>query len=95
MQQPVEQNLRHDDEDRRVGIHAAVAGDQADVVRRKSPAHGGGLHLLELLLGQGDQRRGVVGPRAGVQGLEQGRLGDQRLARAGRAQTSTPCSAVK
>ncbi len=39
---------------------------------------------MELLLGQGDQRRGVVGDRAGVQGLEQGGLGDQRLAGAGR-----------
>ena len=50
----------------------------------KAPPHGGRLHLAELLLGQGDQRRGVVGRLAGVQGLEQGRLGDQRLAGAGR-----------
>ena len=52
------------------------------------------LHLVELLLGQGDERRGVVGDGAGVQRLEQGGLGDERLAGAGRAQTSTPCSAV-
>src|SRR5262249_55638081 len=41
-------------------------------------------HLLKLLLGQGDQGRGVVGDGAGVQRLEQGGLGDERLAGAGR-----------
>ena len=94
MQEPIEQDLGDDDQDAGVGVDAAVAGDQADVLRREAPADGRGLHLLELLLGQGDQRRGVVGDGAGVQRLEQGGLGDQRLAGAGRAQTSTPCSAV-
>ena len=94
VQQAIEQDLGDDDQDAGVGIDAAVAGHQADVVGLKAPLDGRGLHLAELLLGQGDQRRGVVGRRAGVQGLEQGRLGDQRLAGAGRVQTSTPCSAV-
>src|SRR5262249_39329874 len=56
----------------------------ADVVGAEAPAGGAVLHLTELLLGQGDQRRGVVGDLAAVQRLEQGGLGDERLAGAGR-----------
>ena len=40
MQQPIEQNLGDDDQDAGVGIDAAIAGDQADVVGREAPAHG-------------------------------------------------------
>ncbi len=94
VQQAIEQDLGDDDQHAGVGIDAAIAGDQADVVGAEAPADGAGLHLAEFLLGQGDQRRGVIGDGAGVQGLEQGRLGDERLAGAGGAQTSTPCSAV-
>ena len=93
MQQAIQEDFGHDDQHAGRRVLAAIAGDQADVVGMESPAHGRRLHLAEFLLGQGDQRRGVVGHLAGVQGLEQGRLGDERLARAGRAQTSTPCSA--
>ena len=94
MQQAIEQNLGDDDEDAGVGIDAAIAGDEADVVGLEAPTHGRVLHLLELLLGQRDERRGVIGDVAGVQCLEQRGLGDERLAGAGGAQTSTPCSAV-
>ena len=90
VQQPVEQDLGDDDQDAGVRVDLAVAGDQADVVAREAPALGGRLHLLELLLGQGDERRRVVGGAAGVQGLEQGRLGDQRLAGAGRGADQHP-----
>ena len=84
VQQAIEQDLGDDDEDAGVGIDAAIAGDEADVVGREAPADGGRLHLAELLLGQRDERRGVVGDGAGVQRLEQGGLGDERLAGAGR-----------
>ena len=84
MQQPVQENLGDDDEDARVRVDLAVAGDEADVIGLEAPAHGGGLHLGELLLGQCDQRRRVVGDGVRVQRLEQRRLGDQRLAGAGR-----------
>ena len=66
------------------GFSRRLPVTRPDVVRMESPPHGRRLHLVELLLRQGDQRRGVVGRRAGVQGLEQRRLGDQRLARARR-----------
>ena len=84
VQQAIEQDLGDDDEDAGVRIDLAVAGDQADVVAGEAPPHGGRLHLLELLLGQGDQRGRVVGDAAGVQCFEEGGLGDQRLAGAGR-----------
>ena len=84
MQQAVEQDLGDDDEDAGVGVDAAIAGDEADVVGAEAPAHGRLLHLVELLLGQRDERRGVIGDAAGVQGLEEGGLGDERLAGAGR-----------
>lgn len=38
------------------------------------------MELAELLIGQRDQRRGVVETLPGVEGLEDGRLGDERLA---------------
>ena len=81
MQQPIEKDFRDDDENAGVGVDAAIAGDQADVFRAEPPADRAGLHLVKLLLGQGDERRGVVGDRAGVQGFEECRLSDQRLAR--------------
>ena len=94
MQQAIEQDFGHDDEDAGVGIDAAIAGDEADVVGLEAPAHGRFLHLVELLLGQGDERRGVINDAAGVQCLEESGLGDERFAGAGGAQTRTPCSAV-
>ena len=93
MKEAVEEDFGDDDEHAGGRVFAAVPGDQADVGRIESPAGGRGLHLAEFLFRQGDQRRGVIGGLARVQGLEQGRLGDERLARAGRAQTNTPCSA--
>ena len=40
MQQPIEQNLGDDHEDAGVGVDAAIAGDEADVVFTKAPADG-------------------------------------------------------
>ncbi len=94
VQQAVEQNLGDDDEDAGVGVDAAVAGDEAHVVGPKAPTHGRRLHFLKFLFGQRDQGRRVISDRAGVQRLEEGGLGDERLAGAGGAQTKTPCSAV-
>ena len=94
VKEPVEQDLGHDDEDAGVGIDAAVAGDEADVVGVEAPADGGVLHLVEFLFREGDERRGVINDGVGVQCLEQGGLGDEGLAGAGGAQTRTPCSAV-
>ena len=51
------------------------------------------MHLAELLLGQGDQRRGVVGHLAGVQGLEHAASAISVLPVPVGVQTSTPCSA--
>ena len=93
VQQSVEEDFGDHDQDRGVGVLAAVAGHEANVVGMESPSGGQRLHLAELLLRQGDQRRGVVGRGASVQGLEQRGLGDERLARAGGAETITPCSA--
>ena len=84
VQQAIEQDFGHDHEHGGRRVFAAIAGHQADVGGLKSPLHGAVLHLAELLFRQGDQRRGVIGLLAGVQGLEEGRLGDQRLARARR-----------
>ena len=38
VQQPIEQDFRHDHQDPRVGIDPAIAGHQADVVGAKSPS---------------------------------------------------------
>jgi len=84
VQQAVKEDFGHDDEDAGVGVDAAVAGDEADVVRGEAPADGTGLHLLELLLGERDEGRGVVGDGVGVQRLEEGGLGEECLAGAGR-----------
>src|SRR6266511_583445 len=51
-------------------------GFNADDVGLEAPANGARLHLLELLLGQGNEWGRVVGDLAGVQRLEQGGLGD-------------------
>ena len=84
VQESVEQDLRDDHEHLRLGVDLAVAGDQSDGVSGEAPALRGGLHLVEFLLGQRDQRGRVVGDAARVEGLEEGRLRDQRFARAGR-----------
>ena len=83
VQQTVQEDFRHHDQHAGVGIFAAIAGHQAHVFGLESPADSRRLHFAELLLRQRDQRRGVVGRFAGVQGLEQGRLGNQRFAGAG------------
>ena len=93
VEEAVQEDFGDDDQHPGGRIFAAVAGHQADVGRIESPAGGRGLHLAEFLFRQGDQRRGVIGGLARVQGLEQRRLGDERLARARRRETSTPCSA--
>jgi hypothetical protein len=90
VQQAVEEDFGHNHQHPGPGVLAAVARDQAHVFRREAPADGVGLHLAELLLGQGDQRRGVVGRRAGGQGLEHGRFGDERLAHARRRADQHP-----
>ncbi len=84
LQQPIEQNLGHDDQHLGARVHTAIARYQADVFGLKAPAHRGGLHFGELLIRECDKRRGVIGHLAGVQGLEQRSLGDQRLAGARR-----------
>ena len=48
------------------------------------PDDGTRLHLAKLLFCQGDQRRGVISGRTSVQGFEEGGLGDERFAGAGR-----------
>ena len=83
VKQPIEQDFGHHHQHAGVRILAAIAGHQPHVLGLESPADGRRLHFAELLLRQGDERRGVVGRLAGVQGLEQGRLGDQRFAGAG------------
>ena len=90
MQQPIQQNFRDDDEDAGVGVDAAVPGDEADVLRVKAPFDGQFLRLAVLLLRQRDERCRVISHFPRVQRLEDGRLGDERLAGSGRAQTSTP-----
>ncbi len=83
VQQTVQEDFGHHDQHAGVGIFAAIAGHQAHVLGLESPADGRGLHFAELLFRQSDERRGIVGRFAGVQGLEQGRLGDERFAGAG------------
>ena len=84
VQQPVQEDFGHDDQHAGVGVFAAVAGHQAHVGRAGSPSLTAAVCISRNFCSrQGDQRRGVVGRGAGVQGLEQGRLGDQRLAGAG------------
>ena len=90
VQQAVQEDFGHHDQHAGRGVLAAIAGDQAHVVRMEPPAHGRRLHLAELLLRQGDERRGVVGGLTGVQGLEQRRLGDERLAGPGRRADQHP-----
>ena len=90
MQQTVQQNLGYHDQHAGVGILAAVAGHQSDVFRLKTPFDRGRLHFAKLLLAQRNQRRGVVRGLSCMQGLEQCRLGDQRLAGAGRCANQHP-----
>src|SRR5262249_51407241 len=75
----------YDDENAGIRIDAAIAGDESDIFRLEPPAYGGSLHLLEFLFRQSDERRRVVGNGARVQRLEEGGLGDKRLAGAGRS----------
>ena len=83
VQQPIEEDLGHDDEHLGVGVFASIAGDQSDVGRIEPPADGLRLHFAKLLFGERDQRRRIVGRSAGVQSLEHRRLGDQRFSHAG------------
>ena len=85
VQQPIEQDLRDDDQNPRLRIDAAVAGDEADVVGMKSPADGRFLQFLKFLFRQGNQGRGVVGGFAGVQGFEDGGFCNQRFTRSRRS----------
>ena len=94
VQQAIEEDFGHDHEHAGRWVLAAVAGHQADVGCLESPLHGAVLHLVELLLREGDQGSRVVRLLIGVQSLEEGRLGDQRLAGARRRETSTPWSFV-
>ncbi len=80
VQQAVQQDFRHHDQHPRLRVDPPVAGDQPDVIGSEPPADGGLLHLLKLLLGQRDQRRGVVSHATGVQRLEQCGFGNQRFA---------------
>ena len=82
-QQAIEEDLGHHHPYRCVRIDLPVPGDQAHTLSRKAPAHGGGLHLAEFLLGQGDEGRRVVGRAASVKSFEKGPFGDQGLAGAG------------
>ena len=84
MQEAIEEDFGHDHEHGGGRVLAAIARHQADVGGLESPLDGAILHLVELLFGQGDQRRGVIGLLTGVQCFVEGRLGDQRLAHAGR-----------
>ena len=81
VQQAVEQNLRHDDQDAGAGVDLAVAGHHADVFALEPPPLRHRLHFLELLLGQRDQRRRVIGRGLRVQRFKQCRLGDERFPR--------------
>lgn len=84
MKQAIKQNLRHDDQHRRLGIDLAISCHQADIVGSKSPANRCGLHFGEFLFGERNQRRGVIGPLLGVKGFKQSRFRDKRFARSGR-----------
>ena len=84
VEQPVQEDLGHDDEHRGLGVDLAAAGDQPHVLAAKTPLDRAVLHLLEFLLGQRDQGRRVVGDLPRMERLEEGRLGDQGLARARR-----------
>lgn len=85
VQEAIEQDLRNHDEDAGARIDFAIAGDQADIVRGETPADGEFLEFIELLLGERNEGRGVIGNRAGVQRLEQGGIRDHRFARARRS----------
>ena len=85
VEKAIEQDFGDDHEDASVRVDAPVARHQADIFRLEAPALGAGLHLAEFLLGQGDERRRVVGDLSRVQGLEQCCLGDQGLAHTGRS----------
>src|SRR5262249_52560502 len=79
VQQAIEQDLGYDDQYARFGIDLPIAGDEADIVGREPPTYGLFLHLVELLLGERDQRRCVIGNGPAVQRLEQRSVGDERF----------------
>ncbi len=90
MQQSIQQDLGHDDENRGIGVHLAVPSDQSDVVCREAPPHRRLLQLSKLLLGERDQRRGVIGPAACPQRLVQRCLGNDSFPRPGRSTDQHP-----
>ena len=90
VQQPVEQDFGHHDQDPSLRVLPAVAGDQPHVAGREPPLDGVGLHFAKFLFRQRDQGRGVVSDLARVQSFEQRGLGNQRLARAGRRTDQHP-----
>ena len=94
-EQPVKENLGDDDQDLRVGVLAAVSGDQADVRLREAPELDLLAQLAELLFGQRDQRGGVVGALARFERLVEPRLGDDGLAHAGRGADQDPLIGIE
>ena len=79
MQQAVEQDLGDDHQDPGVRIDFSIACHQTNIVRGKPPLDDCFPHFVVLLVGQRDQRRGVVGLLAQLQRLEHCSFGDQRF----------------
>ena len=82
LQQAVEENFGDHHQDGGLGVDPAVARHEADLLGSSSPADDTFGQLAEFLLGERDERRGVVHPPAGPQRFVDRRLGDQRFARA-------------
>ena len=76
VEQPVQEDLGHDDQHRGLGVDLAAAGDHPHVLAAEAPLNRAVLHLLEFLLGQRDQGRRVIGGFPRMERLEEGRLGD-------------------
>src|SRR5207253_278575 len=77
VEQAIEQDFSDDNQDARLRIDAAVARNEANIVPLEAPADSGGLHLVKFLLGQRDQRRGVIRDLTSEKRLEQGSLSNQ------------------
>ena len=84
VEQPVEKDLGHNDQDLRVRVHFVISRHQPNIVLGKAPTDGRLAQLAEFLVRQRDQRCGVVHALAGLKGLVNGGLGDERLSRPGR-----------
>ena len=84
MKKPIEQHLGNHHFYGRVGIDGAMAGDKADALAIHSPALDGVLQLNQFLVGQGDERRGVIDMFSGAKPFENRRLGNKRFAGARR-----------